>query len=181
MLKAAFRPENAICRLHTLRRHQKSLVELGSMHTLHIQKALDGMNLHLHHVLSHVTGVSGLAMLETIVQEERDAKKLAAMADKRVKKNAAEIEAALTGNYQNEELFVLKQSLESYQHCQRQIVECEREILEQLQFISDQCTPEPEQSKASARSKPRRSLLRKRPREENARAKEPGRNRQWPR
>jgi transposase len=153
MLNAAFRPEDAICRLRTLRRHQKALVEQSSMHTLHIQKALDGMNLHLHHVLSNVTGTSALAMLNAIVQGERDPKKLAKMADWRVRKSAAEIEAALTGNYRHEELFVLKQALESYHYCQRQIADCEVEILKQLQAISEQCPSEADRAQSESSPK----------------------------
>ena len=33
-----------------------------------MQKALDQMNLQLHHVLASITGVSGLAILESIEQ-----------------------------------------------------------------------------------------------------------------
>ncbi|MHA3770446.1 IS110 family RNA-guided transposase [Verrucomicrobiota bacterium sgz303538] len=141
LLRAAFRPEDAICRLRTLKRHRKTLVELGAMCTQHMQKALDGMNLHLHHVLSDLTGTSGMAILDAILAGERDPRKLASMADRRVKKSPAEIEAALTGNYRHEELFVLKQSLASLRHCQQQIEECDREILLQLTALSEKCPP----------------------------------------
>jgi transposase len=141
LLKAAFRPEDSICRLRTLQRHRKSMVEAGSMFTQHMQKALDGMNLHIHHALSSLTGTSGMAMLEAIVAGERDPGKLATMADRRVKKSAAQLEAALTGNYRHEELFVLEQSLESYRHAQRQIEQCDQEIARQLEAISQKCRP----------------------------------------
>jgi transposase len=52
LLRAAFRPEDAICRLRTLQRHRKSLVECAAMWIQHLQKALNEMNLHLHHVLT---------------------------------------------------------------------------------------------------------------------------------
>lgn len=141
LLRAAFRPEDAICRLRTLKGHRKTLVELGAMCTQHMQKALDGMNLHLHHVLSDLSGTSGMAIIDEILKGERDPRKLASMADRRVKKSAAEIEAALTGNYRHEELFVLKQSLASLRHCQQQIEECDREILQQLTAFREKCPP----------------------------------------
>lgn len=139
LLSAAFRPQDCICRLRTLERHRKSLVEAASECVQHIQKALDGMNLHMHHVITDITGKSGMAMLAAIVSGERNPKTLAAMADRRVKKSPAEIEAALTGNYRHEELFVLKQALESYEHLQRQIAECDEEIVVRIAAIREQC------------------------------------------
>jgi hypothetical protein len=41
-------------------------------HIQHMQKALDQMNLHLHHVISDVTGVTGMRILRAIVAGERD-------------------------------------------------------------------------------------------------------------
>jgi transposase len=46
LLAPAFRPEDAICRLRTLQRHRKSLVECAAMWIQHLQKALTEMNLH---------------------------------------------------------------------------------------------------------------------------------------
>jgi len=60
LLRAAFRPEDSICRLRTLQRHRKNMVEYAAMWIQHIQKALNEMNLHLHHVLSDISGQSGL-------------------------------------------------------------------------------------------------------------------------
>jgi transposase len=51
LLAPAFRPEDAICRLRTLQRHRKGLVECAARWVQHLQKALTEMNLPLHHVL----------------------------------------------------------------------------------------------------------------------------------
>ncbi len=142
LLRAAFRPTDAVCRLRTLQRHRRALVESSSRHVLHMQKALDGMNLHVHHALSDLTGVSGLAMMDAIVQGERDPQKLAALAQPRVKKTPAQLAAALTGHYREEELFVLGQALASYRHCQQQIVACEEKVVEQLHTLQKTCAPE---------------------------------------
>jgi transposase len=79
LLRAAFRPEDSICRLRTLQRHRKNLVECGAMWIQHIQKALNEMNLHLHHVLTDISGQSGLAILDAILAGERDPKNLATL------------------------------------------------------------------------------------------------------
>ena len=139
LLRAAFRPEDSICRLRTLQRHRKNLVECAAMWIQHMQKALNEMNLHLHHVLSDISGQSGLAILDAILAGERDPRKLASLADHRVKKSQAQIEAALTGDYRPELLFVLSQSLQNYRQMQQQIAQCDLNIEKQLAKIAD-CT-----------------------------------------
>src|SRR5277367_4033104 len=139
LLRAAFRPEDSICRLRTLQRHRKNLVESAAMWVQHMQKALNEMNLHLHHVLSDISGLSGLRILDGILAGERDPRKLASLADYRVKKSQAQIEAALTGDYRPELLFVLDQSLQDYRQIQQQLAQVDLRIEKQLAQIAD-CT-----------------------------------------
>ena len=54
-------------------------------------------------------------------QGKRDSRRPASLADHRVKKSQAEIEAALTGDYRPELLFVLNQSPQNYRQIQHQI------------------------------------------------------------
>lgn len=143
LLSAAFRPAEEICRLRTLVRHRKSLVEESSMAILHMHKALDEMNLHLHHHLSDLSGMSGLAILDAILAGERDPVRLAGMVDYRVKKSRSQIEAALTGNYREQCLFVLRQALETYRHLQGQLADCDRYIEEWLGELSAQAASKP--------------------------------------
>ena len=53
-----------------------------------MQKALVQMNLQIHHVLSDITGVTGLAILDAILDGVRDPKVLAKLRDVRVKASA---------------------------------------------------------------------------------------------
>jgi len=64
LLRASFRPPDAICAVRSLWRHRGSLLQMASEHILHMQKALSQMNLQIHHVLSDITGVSGQAILD---------------------------------------------------------------------------------------------------------------------
>ena len=139
LLRAAFRPEDSVCRLRTLQRHRKNLVEYAAMWIQHVQKALNEMNLHLHHVLSDISGQSGLAILDAILAGERDPRKLASLAHYRVQKSQAQIEAALTGDYRPELLFVLSQSLQNYRQIQQQMAQCDLSIEKQLAKMAD-CT-----------------------------------------
>jgi transposase len=159
LLRAAFRPEDSICRLRTLQRHRKNLVEYAAMWIQHMQKALNEMNLHLHHVLSDISGQSGLAILDAILAGERDPRKLASLAHYRVQKSQAQIEAALTGDYRPELLFVLSQSLDNYRQIQQQIAQCDLSIEKQLAKMADCTNPNQkshstQQSQDSAGCKP---------------------------
>ena len=107
----------------------------------HMQKALNEMNLHLHHVLSDISGQSGLRILDAILAGERDPRKLASLADRRVEKSQAQIEAALTGDYRSELLFVLSQSLQNYRQIQEQIAQCDLNIEKQLAKMADCASP----------------------------------------
>jgi transposase len=144
LLAPAFRPEDAICRLRSLQRHRKSVVECAAMWIQHVQKALNEMNLHLHHVLTDLSGQSGLAILDAILGGERDPQKLAALANYRVKQSQAQIEAALTGDYRPELLFVVSQALQTYRQLQQQIAQCDLAIEQHLASMGD--CPRPEQA-----------------------------------
>jgi transposase len=135
LLEGSFRPAQEICAFRTILRHRASLVEAASQHVQHMQKALDQMNVQIHRVLSDLTGVSGLAILDAILAGERDGRRLAALRDGRVKASEENIVAALEGDYRAEHLFTLRQSLESYRHYQRLIADCDRQIREQLEAL----------------------------------------------
>src|SRR6202162_5637513 len=72
LLRGSFRPEQAACTVRSILRHRDSLVQMASTHVQHMQKALDQMNLQLHHVISDITGVTGLAIVEAILPGGRN-------------------------------------------------------------------------------------------------------------
>ena len=71
LLSGSFRPEADICALRALLRHRAQLIQHRAPHILHMQKALQQMNLQLHHLLSDITGVTGQKILRAIVDGER--------------------------------------------------------------------------------------------------------------
>ncbi len=77
LLRAAFRPEQHICAVRTVLRHRNELLQAASQHVLHIHKALTQMNLQIHHVISDITGVTGLAIVDAILAGQRNATELA--------------------------------------------------------------------------------------------------------
>jgi len=128
LLRASFRPEQAVCNVRSILRHRDSLVQMASVHVQHMQKALDQMNLQLHHVISDITGVTGTVIIEAILQGERDPHKLAELRDGRIKAAAETIAKALVGDYRREHLFTLRQSRAAYRNYQQLIAACDVEI-----------------------------------------------------
>src|SRR5438132_1594718 len=84
LLRASYRPEQEVCAVRSLLRHRESLVQMAATHVNHMQKALDQMNLQLHHVISDITGQTGLAIVDEILSGERDPFLLAKLRNDRI-------------------------------------------------------------------------------------------------
>jgi transposase len=145
LLHASFRPPAAICAVRSLLRHRESLVRSACEHLQRVQKSLDQMNLHLHHVISDITGETGLAILDAIIKGERDGQALARLRNYRCKASEATIAKALRGDWRDEHLFTLRQSLEAWRYHQALVVECEDQTKRQMQALTTQTEAEPPQ------------------------------------
>jgi len=129
LLRGAFRPASAVRRLRVLCRHRADLVCEGASHLQQAQKALVQMNVQLHLVVSDINGQTGLRIIEAILAGQREASALAQLRDPRIKKSTvAEMEAALTGHYTEEQLFALKQNLDAWKFFQSQLAACDLQI-----------------------------------------------------
>jgi transposase len=141
LLRASHRPTQTICGIRSIWRHRESLVQIAAVHTQHIQKALDQMNIQLHHVLSDITGVTGLTIIDAILAGERDPNKLAQLRQTRIKASEQTVAEALVGDYRSEHLFVLRQSLQAYRQYQSWITDCDGKIEKQLSRIESKIDP----------------------------------------
>jgi transposase len=161
LLRASFRPEQAVCNVRSILRHRDSLVQMASVHVQHMQKALNQMNVQLHHVISDITGVTGTEIIDAILQGERDPYKLAELRDGRIKATAEKIAKALVGDYRREHLFTLRQSRAAYRSYQQLIAACDIEIQEYLAaFESKIDTAAHPMAKPKDLHKPRRNEIR---------------------
>lgn len=128
LLRAGFRPEAEVCGLRAVMRHRGELVQMAGTHVQHMHKSLTQMNLQIQHVISDLTGLTGLAIIDAILEGERDPAQLAKLRDPRIKAGPEIIEKSLVGNWQPEHLFTLKQSRRLYAEYQQQLAECDAEI-----------------------------------------------------
>jgi transposase len=141
LLNASFRPADAMCVLRSYLRYRDELVGARSVQCLHMQKALQQMNVQLHQVLSDVTGASGQRMIAAILNGERDAKKLTALVDRRVKAGAAVIEKALRGDYRAEHLFVLQTAFDLHAIYEERIQRCDEQIVAEMAKLPGRVDP----------------------------------------
>jgi transposase len=137
LLTASFRPAQSICGLRSLLRHRESLIQSAAAHVQRMQKALDQMNLQLHHVISDITGLTGLAIIDAILAGERDPARLAALRNRRIHASVETVTKSLVGDYRPEHVFTLRQSLGAYRYYQQLVAECDVEIERHLTAIPD--------------------------------------------
>jgi transposase len=132
LLRPSFRPADQVCAVRTLLRHRDSLVHGATRGVNHLHKALTQMNIQLHHVISDLTGVTGLAILQALLAGERDPQKLAALKDHRIKASRDTLAKSLRGDWREEHLFTLSQSFELWQKHQALIAQCDQQIAQML-------------------------------------------------
>ena len=136
LLRASFRPKGQISELRAYMRQRERLLEYAASHIQHMQKALTEMNLQLHHVVTDITGATGLRIIRTILAGERDPKVLARLRDYRCHSSAETIEKALTGSYRAEHLFALEQALALYDAYHEKASACDARIEAVLKELS---------------------------------------------
>jgi len=141
LLNASFRPEADLCALRGYLRHRATLLQHRAPHILHMQKALQQMNLQLPQVLSDITGETGLNILRAIVAGERDPLRLAQFRNPSCKSSENNIAKALTGTWRAEHVFVLKQSLEFYDFYTAQLAACDTEVERQYAALKPRWEP----------------------------------------
>jgi len=156
LLRGAFRPVEQVCMLRTLVRDKGTLIAERADWIRRMQKTLDQMNVRVHRAVSDVDGATGMAILRAIVAGERDPHQLAALRDPRCRKSEVQIAEQLTGHWRDDHLFSLQQALKMYDALSETIAAYEREILRQLERMTnvdrrdDQAPPPTSPTKAKA-------------------------------
>ncbi len=132
LLKGAFRPDGVTCELRAYVRQRARLGQDLSRTVQHMHKALTEMNVQLAHVISDITGKTGMQILRAIVAGERDGEVLARFRHRRIKADEATIARSLRGTWHEEHLFALGQALARYDFFVEQTRQCEARILDHI-------------------------------------------------
>jgi transposase len=141
LLNNSFRPPEEICVLRAYWRQRAEHVASASACIQRMQKVLTEMNVQLANVISDISGLTGLTIIQAILDGERNRYKLAALADARIQASREDIARSLEGNWRKELLFILQQELNLYQVYQEQIAECDTALAAHLQTLEDKVEP----------------------------------------
>ena len=139
LLRSSFIPESKIRKLRTYIRLRDDHIQMAAAHKLHLQKAMDLMNIKIHNVINDISGVSGIKVIKAIIQGERNVENLVSLCNQQIlnkKKEALRI--ALQGNYEEEYVFILNQSLSCLEFYLGKINECDKQIELMLQEMTEQ-------------------------------------------
>jgi transposase len=156
LLRGSFRPNEAICKLRALRRQRWNLSEERTRAVHWMQKALDQMNVQVHHAVTDLTGSTGMSIVRAIVDGERDPQRLAELRDRRCKKSVSQIAEHLKGHWREEHLFNLKMALDLYDHVVRSLETYDSEIARLIREMQppgrrdEELAPHPTRTKEKA-------------------------------
>ena len=138
LLRGSFRPPDSVLALRAYWRLRQMQVSYAASHVQHMQKAMEQMNVKLTEVVSSITGVTGLSIIQAILNGERDPAELAKLRDRRCFSSEDQIALALQGTWRPEHLFELRQAYDLYQFHHRQITECDGQIQAELAKFPNQ-------------------------------------------
>ena len=129
LLRQSYIPSGKLKELRMLVREREDVIEMGSTYLNKMEKALELMNIKLKNVISQLHGVSGLKMIEAILEGERDPEKLLTLCDRSIIKNKSEkVKKALEGHYNETWLFLLGQNLKMWKQHQGHLIVIDKKI-----------------------------------------------------
>lgn len=164
LLRDSFRLEEKMEGVRTIWRLRDRHVKDASRAVQHMQKALTKMNIQLANVISDITGVSGQAMIGAILKGERDPWKLADLKHEMVKASRDEVARSLEGNWRDDLLFELRQSMDAYHFAHRQMRDCDQQLERFLTSLPARTLERPSRLEdAPASSAPQKNRARKTP------------------
>jgi len=148
LVRDAFRPPKDRLKLRSYVRQRLNIVKSRQIALEHMEKALQLMNIKLSTAVSDIASITGMAIIRNILEGERDPTKLAKLRNSRCKKPDEVFVAALTGNYREEHLFALQQSIAQYDFSYGQLKDCDNRIRTELEsFPTLTQAPPPQRDK----------------------------------
>jgi transposase len=136
LLRGAFRPPETVKAIRTVLREKENVTAMRIQAIQQMQKSLDQMNIRVHHAVSDIDGKTGMAIVQAIVQGEREPMKLAKLRDPRCKKSVEEIAEHLTGTWRAEHLFNLEQAFLTLQFLNDRIENFDKKVSEMFALLA---------------------------------------------
>ncbi|MCX4647222.1 IS110 family transposase [Streptomyces sp. NBC_01446] len=137
LLRASFVPPQPVRELRDLTRSRTQMIRERGQIVQRLEKLLEDTGIKLSSVASDITGVSGRAMLEALIEGERDPQALAELAKRRMRSKIPELTEALTGRFREHHAFLTRLHLDNYDQLTRVITELDRRIEEAMAPFRD--------------------------------------------
>jgi transposase len=130
LLKGSFIPPLSQRELRDLTRHRTQLVEEKTRTSNRMEKVLEDANIKLGSVASEVLGVSGRAMIQAMIEGEKDPTQMADLAQRQLRGKIPELQKALEGHVTEHHRFLLRLLWKQLTQQEALIVELEAKIEE---------------------------------------------------
>jgi len=137
LLSSSFLPDEKTEQLRTYCRHRANLIHSAASTSKKMQMYLRLLNLRLDVVVNDICGLTGLNIIRAICSGEKDPQVLASLRHGNCRKSEIEIAKALQSNGRKDYLFALQQELDTYDHLQNKIGQCDDKIAQMLDEIID--------------------------------------------
>jgi transposase len=132
LLSGSFLLNDYVQQLRTYYSHRQHLLEQTSKYISKMQAVLRLMNIRLDVILRDTTGKSGIAVIQAILDGERDPVMLSSFVSKGVKKSRDEIIASLHGQWRDDFIFELRSCLSLYWIYEKAVLECDAKLESEL-------------------------------------------------
>jgi transposase len=128
LIRGSFVPPTQIQDLRTLMRTRKQLVRERAQHVERLQKTFEDANLKIASVITDVTGVSGRAILKSLISGETEPTALLAVTTGRLKAPKDTLLKALQGRVRTPHRFLFKLHLEQIEGLEASIASLDEEV-----------------------------------------------------
>jgi transposase len=136
LLKGSFIPPRPQRELRDLTRHRTQLVEEKTRTSNRIEKVLEDANIKLGSVASEVMGVSSRAMIQALLEGEKDPAQIADLARRSLRGKIPELQKALEGHLTEHHRFLLRLLWKELTQQEALIAELEAKIEERTRAFA---------------------------------------------
>lgn len=116
LVRASFVPPQPVRELRDPTRARTQLTRERGQVVQRLEKLLEDAGIKLSAVVSDLLGVSGRAMLQALIEGQRDPQVLADPAKRRMRSKIPELAQALTGRFREHHAFLTRLYLDQYDH-----------------------------------------------------------------
>ena len=112
LVRASFVPPEPIRQLRDLTRSRSAITRERSREVQRLEKLLEDAGIKLSSVATDLVGVSGRAMIEALIAGDRDADRMADLAQKRLRNKLSQLAEALVGRFNEHHAFLARVHLD---------------------------------------------------------------------